>query len=195
MRIIKWKASKMEIIEKNEIFFFKGIIVACCDNEIEYKIPYGACDREKKKAYEKAVSEMCERSVWFTVYSMYPKLFPNTKGFSAHIDQKMGCLNSIREYIERKLFEKIKLCLKENRIEDLYKMFSIKRRDNQIIFFYYSKIYNTYFVFIFIKRTYIKEKMEQIGFVVGMGKSRKIFSAYEGSLNEAKLVEYNGIII
>lgn len=113
MRIIKWKASKIEIIEKNKIFFYKGLIVACCDNEMEYKIPYGACDKEKERAYEKAISEMCERCVWFTVYSMYPKLFPDTKGFSAHIDKKMGKLNSVREYIERKLLEKIVLCLKK----------------------------------------------------------------------------------
>lgn len=78
---------------------------------------------------------------------------------------------------------------KKNSIEDLYKMFSIKRRGNQIIFFNYSSIYNTYFVFIFIEHTYIKEEMEQIGFVVGMGKSRNFFSAYQGGLNEAKLVE------
>lgn len=183
MKIIEWKASNIKINYNANGCQMKGMLVAKGDNCVEYKIPYGAEGSEFSVAYNKTISEMCERAAWFNLYMKHPSLFDNTIGFSAHVNLNEALINSKREYMEHELLELL-LDMASLGLDNVLDYFSIYVRKQIVIFHYSTSI--TEFVFVFRPCKLLNEKK---GFVIGMGKDNLFDEAVIHATDESFLVE------
>ena len=182
MHIKEWAASRIAVTKRNGLYHLNGMIEARSNNGNIYKIPYGACDYDYVRAYEKSVSEMCERATWLSLYCEYPRIFSETVGFSAHVDKDCAILNAKREYIERKILQVfMELIVKDyNRLTDY---FDINIDDEGIKAWFSDE--NTEFL-IFFKNSIVHGNQ---GMVIGMGKGNTREESEIQGHSEAMLVE------
>ncbi len=121
---LDWRCSKLQTKPFQNGYLCRGLLSVTPRSKTQPKyIAYGAFDRDKDKAAEKAVSEMVERMAWYAcLHALAARQISvaafSTVGWAAHTSLEAAKLSSRGEYLERHFFEVLVRRLSQSQTPD-----------------------------------------------------------------------------
>ncbi|TOZ02346.1 hypothetical protein DIS17_10715 [Levilactobacillus brevis] len=178
-----WKLSELAVFRNIETgYSIKGNLVNNTKNET-FLVPFGAIDANYQLAYDKSLSELCERATWLNMYKVAPKLITNTIGFAAHTLTEAAIYQSTAEQFERQCFRTLIEILNQQRVNEVLTTFSVVQWSRGIDFLRTTKICG-HLLYLVIRTLCTSKRV-----YFGMGKASSLAKSRLDALGECRLVQ------
>lgn len=134
MKNILWKLSKTKTVFDPEFgYLVKGNLIGSFSGKFHI-VPFGGMDIRESVAYDKALSELCERAVWLQMYAIAPDLVYETPGFSSHTNSRNAIENAQTEFFERKEFKCLVGLLYRGEVQKIYNEYDVRYSSEHLFF-------------------------------------------------------------